>query len=63
MTIIENQTNMKHFLFTFAAAAILGIVQALQQCDVTMIGDTNFDGCIELTNLLDVLSGYGNCFD
>lgn len=36
---------------------------ALQQCDVTMIGDTNFDGCIELMDLLDVLSGYGNCFD
>ena len=35
----------------------------LQQCEVTLVGDSDFDGCIELMDLLDVLSGYGNCFD
>lgn len=35
----------------------------LQRCEVELIGDSNFDGCVQLTDLLDVLSGYGNCFD
>jgi uncharacterized protein (TIGR02145 family) len=33
----------------------------LEQCQNTLPGDTNGDGCVQLNDLLDVLSAYGNC--
>ena len=33
----------------------------LGQCQNTLPGDTNGDGCVQLNDLLDVLSAYGNC--
>ena len=31
------------------------------ECDVTNPSDSNFDGCVELNDLLDLLSAYGDC--
>ena len=33
----------------------------LQQCVVANPSDSNFDGCVQLNDLLDLLSAYGNC--
>lgn len=33
----------------------------LQKCIVANPADTNFDGCVQLNDLLDVLSAYGDC--
>ena len=33
----------------------------LEQCQNTLPGDINSDGCVQLNDLLDVLSAYGNC--
>lgn len=35
----------------------------LQQCDISLLSDSNFDGCINLEDMLDLLSGFGNCYD
>lgn len=32
-----------------------------QTCIVTLPADINFDGCVQLNDLLDLLAGYGNC--
>ena len=32
-----------------------------QQCIVANPSDSNFDGCVQLNDLLDLLSAYGNC--
>ena len=31
------------------------------ECDVTNPSDSNFDGCVQLNDLLDLLSAYGDC--
>ena len=31
------------------------------ECDVTNLSDSNFDGCVQLNDLLDLLSAYGDC--
>ena len=31
------------------------------ECDVTNPSDSNFDGCVQLSDLLDLLSAYGSC--
>lgn len=31
------------------------------ECDVTNPSDSNFDGCVQLSDLLDLLSAYGTC--
>ena len=33
----------------------------LGMCQITNVADTNLDGCVQLNDLLDVLSAYGNC--
>ncbi len=33
----------------------------LQQCVVANPSDSNFDGCVQLNDLLDLLTSYGNC--
>ena len=33
----------------------------LQQCVVANPSDSNFDGCVQLNDLLDLLSAYGDC--
>lgn len=33
----------------------------LQQCIVANPSDSNFDGCVQLNDLLDLLGAYGNC--
>ena len=33
----------------------------LQQCIVANPSDSNFDGCVQLNDLLDLLSAYGDC--
>ena len=30
-------------------------------CQITNVADTNLDGCVQLNDLLDLLSAYGNC--
>ena len=32
-----------------------------QTCIVAYPADINFDGCVQLNDLLDLLAGYGNC--
>lgn len=33
----------------------------LGMCQIINVADTNLDGCVQLNDLLDVLSAYGNC--
>lgn len=33
----------------------------LGMCQITNVADTNLDGCVQLNDLLDVLSAYGDC--
>ena len=33
----------------------------LEECVITNPADINFDGCVQLNDLLDLLSAYGNC--
>ena len=33
----------------------------LGMCQITNLADTNLDGCVQLNDLLDLLSAYGNC--
>ena len=33
------------------------------ECDVTIPSDSNFDGCVQLNDLLDLLGAYGDCGD
>ena len=33
----------------------------LGMCQITNVADTNLDGCVQLNDLLDLLSAYGNC--
>ena len=36
--------------------------EAIQGCVVANPADINFDGCVQLNDLLDLLSAYGSCF-